>query len=266
MYFPLLKNAVASGQCAFKNTTLYFIQLKNVAVSTYFPTFEKLFFHSMVKIVLADAQYLIRFGLKNLLEDVKGVKIVGEATDSEELMELAQTTHPDVVIFDYNNEKHFSIDDILAVRKISPGTNFLIISSDETKTNVFKVIESGALSFLTKECDKDEIVNAIFATAKSEKFLCHKIIDIIIEKHVHTGEDNCKAFNLSLRETEIIKLTAKGWTAKTIAGHLFLSTHTVYTHKKNIMKKLKINSSSEMIVYAIQNGLITKEELGEAVM
>ena len=57
----------------------------------------------MVKIVLADAQYLIRFGLKNLLEDVKGVKIVGEATDSEELMELAQTTHPDVVIFDYNN-------------------------------------------------------------------------------------------------------------------------------------------------------------------
>jgi DNA-binding NarL/FixJ family response regulator len=126
------------------------------------------------------------------------------------------------------------------------------------KTNIYKVIELGAISFLTKECDKEEIIGAIYATAKNEKFLCHKVIDIIIEKHMHTDDDNCKAFNLSLRETEIIKLTAKGWTAKTIAGHLFLSTHTVYTHKKNIMKKFKINSSSEMIVYAIQNGLGNK--------
>ena len=79
------------------------------------------------------------------------------------------------------------------------------------------------------------------------------------------NEDNCKPLNLSLRETEIIKLTAKGWAAKTIAEHLFLSTHTIYTHKKNIMKKLKINSSSEMIVYAIQNRLITRDELVEGV-
>ena len=215
----------------------------------------------MIKIVIADAQYLIRIGLKNLLTETKNFNIVGEATNSTELFQLVKEHQPQVVIFDYNSEKNFLLEDIAMVKKISANTNFLIISADSSKTNIYKVIELGAISFLTKECDKEEIVGAIYATAKNEKFLCHKVIDIIIEKHIHTDEDNCKAFNLSLRETEIIKLTAKGWTAKTIAGHLFLSTHTIYTHKKNIMKKLKINSSSEMIVYAIQNSLITKEEM-----
>ncbi|MDB5228791.1 MAG: two component transcriptional regulator, LuxR family [Bacteroidota bacterium] len=215
----------------------------------------------MIKIVIADAQYLVRVGLKNLLSERKDIKIVGEAVDSKELYDLTKEHQPDVVIFDYNSQKNFLPEDIQMVKINSPKSNFLIISADDCKSNIYKVIELGAISFLTKECDKEEIINAIYATAKNEKFLCHKVIDIIIEKHIHTDEDNCKAFNLSLRETEIIKLTAKGWTAKTIAGHLFLSTHTVYTHKKNIMKKLRINSSSEMIVYAIQNGLITKEEM-----
>jgi DNA-binding NarL/FixJ family response regulator len=195
------------------------------------------------------------------LATTKDFHIVGEATNSTELINLIKEHHPNVVIFDYNSHHNFLLEDISTVKKISPNSNFLIISADESKSNIYKAIELGSISFLTKECDKDEIIGAVYATAKNEKFLCHKVIDIIIEKHIHTDEDNCKAFNLSLRETEIIKLTAKGWTAKTIAGHLFLSTHTVYTHKKNIMKKLKINSSSEMIVYAIQNSLVTKEEM-----
>ncbi len=217
----------------------------------------------MIKIVIADAQYLIRIGLGNLLSENKDFKILGEASNSAELIRLVKQHNPEVVIFDYNSSSNFLKEDIEIIRKVSPITNFLIISADESKTNIYKAIELGAVSFLTKECDKEEIVGAIYATAKGEKFLCHKVIDIIIEKHMHSDDDYCKAFNLSLRETEIIKLTAKGWTAKIIAGHLFLSTHTVYTHKKNIMKKLKINSSSEMIIYAIQNGLITKEEMAQ---
>lgn len=217
----------------------------------------------MITIVIADTQYLIREGLNNILLNNKDMKIVGEASYSSELHSLVRKHHPTVVIFDYNNIENFTIQDIQTVKIISPESNFLVISSDNNKSNIYKVIELGVLSFLTKECDKEEIIGAIYATAKNEKFLCHKVIDIIIDKHIHKDEDSCKPFNLSMRETEIIKLTAKGWTAKTIAGHLFLSTHTVYTHKKNIMKKLKINSSSEMIVYAIQNSLITKEELIE---
>lgn len=218
-------------------------------------------FKPMIKILIADAQYLVRVGLNSLLSSIKDFMVIGEAANTKELLQLTKDHHPNVIIFDYKNDKYFSQKDILEVQKISPNTNFLIISDDDSKTSIYKTIEMGVISFLTKECDKEEIIGAVYAAAKNEKFLCHKVIDIIIEKHIHNDMDACKAFNLSLREAEIIKLTAKGWTAKTIAKHLFLSTHTIYTHKKNIMKKLKINSSSEMIVYAIQNGLITREEM-----
>jgi DNA-binding NarL/FixJ family response regulator len=208
-----------------------------------------------VKILVADAQYLIRVGLVNLLSSNERFKVVGDATCSQEVKTLAAKHKPDVVIIDYNQPKHFILEDLAEVKKVSPKTNILIISSDETRDNIYKALDFGGISFLTKECDQEEIINAIIATAKGEKFICHKIIDIILDKQQTKDPDDCKPFNLSLREIEIIQMTAKGLPAKEIARQLYLSTHTVYTHKKNIMKKLKLTSSSEMMLYAINNGL-----------
>lgn len=211
---------------------------------------------SAIKILIADAQYLTRLGLACLLSKDERFKVVGEAPNSKELKLQLQKWKPDVLIFDYFQPKYFGIEDLVAMRELSPKTYALIISSDEDRDNIYKAIESGGISFLTKECDPDEIVNAVLATAKGEKFICHKIIDIILDsKTAGMPGNDCKPFNLSLREVEIIQLTAKGLSAKEIACRLFLSPHTVYTHKKNIMKKLKLNSSSEMILYAINNGL-----------
>lgn len=218
----------------------------------------------MIKILIADAHYLIRMGLVSVLSEQKDFEIAGETDDVTNLIQLTKSIQPDVVIFDYKSGKNFSIEDIRKIKKTAPNAQLLIISDDKNKKSIFSAIEFGAVSFLTKECDKEEIISAVRATAKQEKFMCHKVIDIIIENHIHHNEDMCKALNLSARESEIIKLTAKGWQAKTIAEHLFLSTHTVYTHKKNIMKKLKINTSSEMIVYAIQNNIVTQAELQES--
>jgi len=209
-----------------------------------------------IKIVIADAQFLIRLGLVCLLSKDERFKVVGEAANSKELRQLITKVKPEVLIMDYHQERSFDIDDLMAVKQISPRTHALIISDDEDRDNIYKAIESGGISFLTKECDQDEIVNAVLATAKGEKFICHKVIDIILNnKSASVGADDCKPFSLSLREVEIIQLTAKGLSAKEIASKLFLSPHTVYTHKKNIMKKLKLSSSSEMILYAINNGL-----------
>ena len=214
-----------------------------------------------INIVVADAQFLVRNGLINLIHSAKNMSVVGTANNSEELHKNICLFSPDIVIIDYAQMPHFSIDDLKILKTRNPSVHILVISQDNDKKNIYQAIDYGVLSFLTKECDQEEILNAIFATAKGQKFLCHKVIDIIIEKHSHTGEDLCKAINLSDRETEIIKLTAKGWQTKNIAYHLFLSIHTVYTHKKNIMKKLNINSTSEMIVYAMQSGFVEKEEL-----
>lgn len=210
---------------------------------------------SKVKVIISDAQYLIRLGIVEVLNKDTRFECVGECTGSQELRSLIEKTSPDVITIDYA-QSDFSIDDLRYIQENSPNTKVLIISSDEDSEKIFLALKYGVISFLTKECDQDEILTALIATSKSEKFICHRIIDIIINNQLKkSNEIDCKPYNLSIREVEIIQLTAKGLSAKEIANQLYLSLHTVYTHKKNIMKKLKLNSSSEMILYAINNGI-----------
>ncbi|MCZ6521936.1 MAG: response regulator transcription factor [Bacteroidetes bacterium] len=209
-----------------------------------------------IRLLLADSQYLIRLGLKSLLARNKHIKIVGESSNTEELLKKVHDLQPDVVLMDYKNSHHFNLEDIKEVKTISPSSKMLIISSDDDKNNIFKVIEYGINSFLTKECSQEEIMNAIVATAKNEKFFCNKILDIILAKHLSKEDDDCAPTELTVRELEIVGLIAEGHSTKDIAEELYLSTHTVYTHRKNVMRKLNVNSASELILYAINTGLV----------
>ena len=209
-----------------------------------------------IRLLLADSQYLIRLGLKSLLARNKHIKIVGESSNTEELLKKVHDLQPDVVLMDYKNSHHFNLEDIKEVKTISPSSKMLIISSDDDKNNIFKVIEYGINSFLTKECSEEEIMNAIVATAKNEKFFCNKILDIILAKHLSKEDDDCAPTELTVRELEIVGLIAEGHSTKDIAEELYLSTHTVYTHRKNVMRKLNVNSASELILYAINTGLV----------
>jgi len=209
-----------------------------------------------IRLLLADSQYLIRLGLKSLLARNKHIKIVGESSNTEELLKKVHDLQPDVVLMDYKNSHHFNLEDIKEVKTISPSSKMLIISSDDDKNNIFKVIEYGINSFLTKECSEEEIMNAIVATAKNEKFFCNKILDIILAKHLSKDDDDCAPTELTVRELEIVGLITEGHSTKEIAEELCLSTHTVYTHRKNVMRKLNVNSASELILYAINTGLV----------
>ena len=213
-----------------------------------------------IGIIIADAQLLAREGLKHVLADFQEFVLLDTVDSEEALLKSIEEHTPDVVIIDYFHQTKFSVNTIKQIKKYNKKIQILIISADNFKENILKVIEDGAIGFLTKECDEEEIQEAIIAAAQGQKFMCHKVVDIIIDNHIHKNED-CMLLNISSRESEIIKLTAKGWNAKTIADHLFLSTHTIYTHKKNIMKKLKLKSTSEIIVYAIQNKLIEESEV-----
>ena len=142
------------------------------------------------------------------------------------------------------------------MKSVSPKTNILIISSDENRDTIHFILENGVNSFLTKDCDETEIRNAIYATAKGEKFFCGKILDIIFEKHYSKDNgESCEPTELTTRELEIVKLIIEGHSTKEIADQLCLSHHTIYTHKKNVMKKLGIKSTSELILYAVNTGL-----------
>lgn len=208
-------------------------------------------------ILIADSQFLIRLGLKQLVSDSDQMRVVGEAQNATELKKLLEHKKADVVILDYSQPGAFGLETVRMIQNTSPETNVLIISSDNDKSNIFEILEMGIYSFLTKQCDQQEILSAINATAKGEKFFCNKVLDFILEKSFPRDEEaNCSPTPLSLREREIVQLVAEGKIAKEIAYQLNLSTHTIYTHRKNIMKKLALNSTSELVIYALNHGII----------
>ena len=211
----------------------------------------------LIKIIIADSQYLTRKGLKHLISKTKGVKLIAESSNAKSLIESTNRLKPDVIMMDYHQQEGLDLKDIKSIKNQSPKTNIMVLSADNNRENISHALSSGVNSFLTKQCSKEEITNAIYACAKGEKFFCNKVLNILIENHFSpNGGDDCKPTELSIREVQIVKLIAQGLSSKMIAKELHLSPHTIYTHRKNVMKKLRFKSASELVLYAVNTGII----------
>jgi DNA-binding NarL/FixJ family response regulator len=207
----------------------------------------------MTEIVTADKSFLKRAGLKSIVEN-DSVKITGEITNSSEFWSKINELKPDILILGNNYEDMIGIPDFYKVKLISENTKLIIISDCKENNKILDAIKLGVIGYLTEECDKEEILKAVDSVSKGEKYFCNKILDLIIEKKFE--KDSTIKDNLTEREIEIIKLIAEKYTNQEIADKLFISIHTVYTHRKNIMKKLQIKSPVELILYAIDSGII----------
>ena len=210
-----------------------------------------------ITVALADKQALTKVGLRSFIDEQEDLTLLEDVRSMKELRSILSNEQPHVLLVDYNLKDFVSISDLKEVNKLSPGTRILVISSDNDQANIFKVLEVGISGYVTKECSQKEIVGAIYATAKGEKFFCNKVLELILEKHLKKeNEDECLPTELSIREVEIVQLTASGLNAREIANKLHLSHHTVYTHRKNVMKKLGLGSVSELTLYAVKTGII----------
>ncbi len=207
-----------------------------------------------INIVVGDAQFLIRCGLEQLISAHSSFELKEQVDKRQGVLRAADTYKPDVVILDYLS-KGFGLELLQEIKQVSPETNILIISSDLFRGNIFKSIELGANSFVTKNCSEQEIVNAIIATAKNERFFCNRILEVFIDR-TEDKPDLVRPNNLTEREVEILQLIGKGNSTKEIAAQLYLSQHTIYTHRKNMMKKLGVNASTDMVLAAVNLGLI----------
>jgi DNA-binding NarL/FixJ family response regulator len=209
-----------------------------------------------VRIILADNQYLTRLGLKCLLSDQDSIDIIGEAENELTLLDLIKTQIPDLVILDYFQEDSFSVNTIQKIKTFSSEIKVLVITADNNRHRIYNVIENGINGLLTKTCEKKEILTAVESIMEGQRSFCNKILELILERSFAKPGDECAPTPLSAREIEVVKLISKGLIAKEIASTLNLSTHTVYTHRKNIMKKLKLGSSSELVLYAVNSGIL----------
>ena len=205
--------------------------------------------------VIADNQPLTVAGLERFLSEKQSIKVVGKVKKGEELVELVEKFQPSLLIVDYNAPGYVALDDIRNAMASSSKTNVLILSSDNNKTSILEALQLGVKGYITKECSLEEVGMAVQTTAKGEKFFCHKVLDIIMEKHFSVAPES-EPTALTTRETEILKLIAHGHSTQGIADTLFLSPHTVQTHRKSIIKKLNIKSPTEFVIYAMDFGLL----------
>lgn len=212
-----------------------------------------------IKVFIADNHLLIREGIKALLFGENNIHIVGEAAEGKELAAKIQKLKPNVVILDYHLPGFFCIQDIETIYSSYNKVNILIVTTNQNKNDIHRVINYGVNNYIFKACDKDEFMKAVYATAKKERFLCGKVIDAILAKNLLEVE-HCEPAHLSLREIGVIKLISEGYTNEKIAAKLSLSFHTIGSHRKNILKKLQLKNSSELVTYSIKTGIINADE------
>jgi DNA-binding NarL/FixJ family response regulator len=209
-----------------------------------------------IKIIIADSHFLSRKGLVILLQENVDFVLLSEALSSSDLINQSKFYHPDLIIIDYTSA-NFSLESISQIVKKYPQTHLLAITDVQSNISIAKALNLGVTSHLLKDCDQDEIVEAIYKTAKGESFMCGKIASaVVVDKSAQT-DYTCEGLNISDREMEIIKLIAEGLSNKEVADKLFLSTHTVTTHRKNIMNKLGVNNTAGLVLFAVRENLVS---------
>jgi len=208
-----------------------------------------------INILIADAHFLSREGLKSLFLQRPHYRVIAETSHKYELFELLKTLKTDILILDHTRLEKFQFTDLALIQVVNPTVKILLISDIDNESLVRSTIDFGVNSYLTKSCDGEEIFSAIEAILKGEKMFCRKIVDLLLNLPAGNST-NCDPTILSEREIEIVRLIASGYSTKEIADTLYRSFHTIATHRKNIMKKLGLSKTSELLVYAMNANLI----------
>lgn len=217
---------------------------------------------SRIKIITAGNNFLLKKGLESLIKEQKDFALVCETASDTDLYENLALREAQVVIIDFSTIA-FRPDIIQQVKVINPSIQILALNTPQPRQIIAKILDQGVTSYLMIHCDKDEFIEAIHKTAKGERFLCGQIVEALISNRKGDYPVTCPLYsycggmNISEREIEIIKHIAEGYSNQEIADKLFLSVHTVTTHRKNIMSKLGVSNTAGLVLFAVREQLIS---------
>ncbi|MFB9864598.1 response regulator [Rufibacter immobilis] len=216
----------------------------------------------MIKVILVDDHTLIRDGLKSLLKSERTIQIVGEAENGQQLLELLETTTPDVIMLDLNMPIMDGFETLGHLQQKHPNAKVLILTMLDQESYVHKVRSSGAMGYVLKTAGRDELVHAIKTVANDNSFICSEValrlLNRVNSEGTTVSESNPKGNNpeLSKREMEVLRLIAEGYTNAEIADKLFASKRTIESHRQHLIEKTKARNTATLIKYALQQGLI----------
>ena len=211
----------------------------------------------MIKVLIADDHQLLIDGIKTTLEDVQDIQIVAEAKDGYQVLKILETRDDiDVILMDINMPKLDGLDCTRQVSKKYPKIKIIALSQYDEKRFVKRMIKNGASGYLLKDSDKDILIKAIQKVHGGEKYFCDRLA--LRMANVELKIENTKSLfpKLTEREGEILNLICKEHSSYEIADKLFISFHTVESHRANLMSKAGVKNTAGLVRWAVENDFL----------
>ena len=214
----------------------------------------------IVTVLIADDQTLFREGIKDLLEDEKGIDVVGEAANGPEAVRLAKKLQPNVILMDIKLPEMDGIAATKIIRKECPDTNVIMLSSFEDEAHITEAIQAGANGYLSKMLPACELVNALKTFTHEGVMIPQPIMGKLLQGLRQMGMQDSSPMALTRTEIRVLALLGKGKSNKEIASELSCSVKTIKNHLNSVFQKLGVSNRTEAVVKAIEQGLISAEE------
>jgi len=211
-----------------------------------------------LRVLLADDHGIVRRGLRGLLETA-GLTIVAEAADGLEAVRMCEEQHPDLLILDIGMPKLSGIEVAARAQKMSRPPGVIILSVHGDESYIMRALAAGARAYLLKSATDEDLLPAVRAVAAGKPFFSPGVTAVLVEDYIRRLQQRGLTDSYHLltdREKEVLQLLAEGRSNKEVASLLNLGLSTVETHRSNLMQKLNLHNTAEIVLYAVRKGLI----------
>lgn len=212
-----------------------------------------------IRVLLADDHGVLRKGVRFVLAEDPGIQIVGEADDGQKAVRLAGELDPDVVIMDIAMPKLNGIEAAAQITRKQRHASVIILSMYSDEEYLVRALAAGAKGFLLKDAAEPDLVRAVHSVARGRPFFSPAIVEMLLDEYVQKlrQEEVHDSYDLlTEREKEVLRLLAEGSTNKEVAGLLNVGTATVETHRTNLMQKLNLHNTAELVLYAVRKKIL----------
>jgi DNA-binding NarL/FixJ family response regulator len=212
-----------------------------------------------MRVLLADDHGIVRRGLKSLIEGETDARVIGEAADGLEALRLCDEHKPDVLIVDIGMPKLNGLDVAARVQKQERPPRVVILSMHADESYIMRALAAGARAYLLKDATDEDLLPALRAVAAGKPFFSPAVAGVLVEDYVRQLQARGLTDSYHLltdREREVLQLLAEGRSNKEVATLLDLGLSTIETHRANLMQKLNLHNTAEIVLYAVRKGII----------
>ncbi|TNF27068.1 MAG: response regulator transcription factor [Bacteroidetes bacterium] len=207
-----------------------------------------------VKLLVVDDHPLLRGGIVSLFDKEDGIEVVCEAENGEKALRCIEQNLPDVVLMDINMDGQLDVSTTETIKERWPFIKVLAFSMHEEVQVIRRMLKAGASGYVLKNASHNEVKKAIETVVAGESYFCQEVLDIMTQSLTSDGDDKDQEYVLSNREREVLHYVAKEYTNQEIADTINISLRTVETHKRNLIKKLRVKNVVGLVRFALEQG------------